>query len=81
MAEKIRLKELRKMKNLSQTEFAESINMHQQQYSRYETGEREPQIKHIKRICQKHNVSADWLLALDTEEGSEESCNVEKCTD
>lgn len=73
MAEKIRLKELRKIHNLSQAEFALTIGMLQQQYSRYEKGEREPQLKHIRRICRKYNVSADWLLALDTEEEGAES--------
>ena len=56
------------MKNLTQDEFALKIGMRQQQYSRYETGEREPQLKHIKRICKTFNVSADWLLALDINE-------------
>ena len=71
MAELLRLKELRKQNNLSQLEFATKIGMLQQQYSRYEKGEREPQLKHIRRICREFKVSADWLLALDIEEENE----------
>ena len=72
MADQLRLKELRKMNNMSQAEFAMEIGMLQQQYSRYEKGEREPQLKHIRRICKKFSVSADWLLGLDLEiEGGE----------
>ena len=69
MAEILRLKELRKMKNMTQEEFALEIGMRQQQYSRYEKGEREPQLKHIRRICRKFNVSADWLLGIENQEG------------
>ena len=61
----LRLKELRKKNNLSQAEFASKIGMQQQQYSRYEKGEREPQLKHIRRICKQFDISADWLLGLD----------------
>ena len=68
MEEIIRLKELRKKENMSQAEFASVIGMAQQQYSRYETGEREPQLKHIRRICKTFNVSSDWLLGLDDRE-------------
>lgn len=72
MADQLRLKELRKMNKMSQAEFALAIGMLQQQYSRYEKGEREPQLKHIRRICKRFNVSADWLLCLDLEtEGGE----------
>ena len=67
MADLLRLRELRKLNNLSHAEFATKIGMLQQQYSRYEKGEREPQLKHIRRICKEFKVSADWLLALDTE--------------
>lgn len=65
MEEIIRLKELRKREKMSQAEFASAIGMAQQQYSRYETGEREPQLKHIRRICSIFNVSSDWLLGIE----------------
>lgn len=71
MAEFLRLKELRNRNKMSQEEFATKIGIKQQQYSRYEQGDRDPQIKHLKRICKEFKVSADWLLALDLEEGGE----------
>ena len=72
MADILRLRELREINDLTQAEFASQIGMLQQQYSRYEKGEREPQLKHIRRICRKFKVSADWLLGLDQEEGGEQ---------
>lgn len=68
MNELPRLKELRKREKLSQAAFANKIGMLQQQYSRYETGEREPQLKHLKKICRVFDVTSDWLLGLDMEE-------------
>lgn len=65
MEDILRLKELRNSLKLSQSEFATQIGMMQQQYSRYEKGEREPQLKHIRRICKTFNVSSDWLLGLE----------------
>ena len=73
MDEILRLKELREQKGLTQAEFANQIGMLQQQYSRYEKGEREPQLKHIRRICRKFNVSADWLLGLTQSAGGDKN--------
>ena len=73
MDEILRLKELREQKGLTQAEFANQIGMLQQQYSRYEKGEREPQLKHIRRICRKFNVSADWLLGLSQSAGGDKN--------
>lgn len=65
MDEIIKLEELRKSLKMSQAEFASAIGMAQQQYSRYEQGKREPQLKHIRRICKTFNVSSDWLLGIE----------------
>ena len=73
MDEILRLKELREQKGLTQAEFANQIGMLQQQYSRYEKGEREPQLKHIRRICRKFDVSADWLLGLTQTAGGDKN--------
>lgn len=64
-----RLKELRLKLKLTQAQMAEQLNMHQQQYSRYESGKFEPPLKHIKNICKTFNVTTDWLLGMDLEEG------------
>ena len=69
MDEILRLKELREIRKLSQVQFAEKIGMQQQQYSRYEKGERELPLKYIRSICRVFNVSSDWLLGLDQVKG------------
>ena len=60
-----RLKELRTTLKLSQEKFAEKIGLKQQQYSRYEIGDNEMPIEHIKRVCTTYKVSADWLLEIE----------------
>ena len=55
-----RLRELRA--GQSQTEFAAALGMKYQQYARYEKGENSPSADILLKICQTHEVSADWLL-------------------
>lgn len=56
------LKTLRKMHNLNQTEMAKMLETNQNQYSRYERGERELKESQITDICEKFNITSDWLL-------------------
>lgn len=63
----IKLKEFRKKHNLTQKQAADSIGIEQRQWSRYEIGKNEIPVHYIVEICQKHNVSADYLLGLDQE--------------
>lgn len=58
-----RLRELRGTQ--SQTEFANALGMKYQQYARYEKGENSPSADILLRICQAHEVSADWLIGND----------------
>ena len=58
-----RLRELRGSQ--SQTEFANALGMKYQQYARYEKGENSPSADILLRICQAHEVSADWLIGND----------------
>lgn len=57
-----RLKELRKETNLTQDKFAESVNISRELQQKYENGERNITIEYLNDICNKYNVSADWLL-------------------
>ncbi len=59
-----RLTQIRKMRGLSQAKIAEVLDMHQQQYSRYETGIYEIPVRHIITLCKFYGISADWLLGL-----------------
>ena len=58
----MRLKELRKKKNISQLRLATDLNTTQNTISRYETGEREPGIDELIKIADYFNVSVDYLL-------------------
>ena len=58
----MRLKELRKKKNISQLKLALDLNTNQNTISRYETGEREPGLMELIKIADYFNVSVDYLL-------------------
>ncbi len=58
----MRLKELRKKKNISQLKLALDLNTNQNTISRYETGEREPGIMELIKIADYFDVSIDYLL-------------------
>lgn len=58
----VRLKELRKKKNISQLRLATDLNTTQNTISRYETGEREPGIDELIKIADYFNVSVDYLI-------------------
>lgn len=55
------LKKLRKEKGMTQTEFAEKINMSRSAYAKYETGENEPTLENLKRIADFYGCGLDLL--------------------
>ena len=59
---KIRLKELRIKKHLSQTRLALELNMNQNTICRYEKGVREADYETLVKIADYFNVSIDYLL-------------------
>lgn len=58
----MRLKEIRKIKGISQLKLAMDLNTNQNTISRYETGEREPGIAELIKIADYFNISIDYLL-------------------
>ena len=56
---------LRKQQELTQSEVAQSININQTTYSRYERGSIEPDIATIKKLANFFDVSIDYLLEND----------------
>ncbi len=58
----MRLKELRKKRNISQLKLALDLSMNQNTIIRYETGEREADYKTLIKIADYFNVSIDYLL-------------------
>ena len=61
---KIRIKELREKKNITQLKLAVDLNLNQNTLSSYETGEREPSYVVLIKIADYFNVSIDYLLCL-----------------
>ena len=58
----MRLKTLRKQKNLTQLKVALDLNMSQNTVSRYESGEREPGITELIKFADYYGVSVDYIL-------------------
>ena len=54
---------------LTQAEFARRIGLAQNSYHRYESGERIPDIDVLSKLASRLNVSTDWLLGLEDNEG------------
>lgn len=58
----MRIKELRKLRHITQLKMALDLNMTQNTISRYESGEREPGIVELIRIADYFHVSIDYLV-------------------
>lgn len=56
-----RLKELRTMRNLTQKQVADSVNMAPMAYQRYEYGTREPAYQNLIALADYFDVSLDYL--------------------
>ena len=63
-----KLKELRKNKNLTQTELSNIINVKQGTYSRWENGKLEPTLENIVKLAKALDTSTDVLLGMTTNE-------------
>ena len=57
-----RLREVRKIKKLTQKELAEQIGIKQNSYSDWETGKNEPSIENLVKLADLFDVSLDWLF-------------------
>ena len=62
-----RIKELRETLKLSQSDFADMLNLKRNSISLIEVGKRNPSDRTILDICQKFSVSEDWLRTGDGE--------------
>lgn len=58
----MRLKELRKARNISQVKLAMDLNMNQNSISRYENGIREADYRTLIMFADYFDVSIDYLL-------------------
>ena len=59
------IKKARKAAGITQKELAEMIGVHQKDISRWENGERTPNIEAFSGICKALKTSADTLLELE----------------
>ena len=59
-----RLRELRVAAGMNQTEIADLLDMQQNQYSRYERGERELPMHLFVKLSAHYNVSLDYMVGL-----------------
>ena len=65
MAElRLRLRELREEKELSQTEIAKKLGVSQQTYSRYESHTTEIPLKLLIALAEFYDTSTDYLLGI-----------------
>ena len=58
----MRIKELRKSRNISQLKMAMDLNMNQNSISRYENGQRQADYQTLIAFANYFNVSIDYLL-------------------
>lgn len=58
------LRDLREDHDLRQADVAALLHTTQQVYSRYEKGINEMPIRHLRTLCQFYQVSADYILGL-----------------
>lgn len=66
-----RLVELRNKRGLKQNELAEQLEITRVSLSNYERGERRPDSDIIRKMCEKLDVSADYLLGITNTEKQE----------
>ena len=64
------LKEARKANGFTQRTVAQSLGVVESCYANWEQGRTEPSIKDLQRLCLIFDISADYLLGLEKEDGS-----------
>ena len=59
-----RIRDLREDNDKTQKEIAELLGTSQTMYARYERGANELPIRHLIKLCEFYNVTADYILGL-----------------
>lgn len=60
----MKLKKLRKDKQLSMAELGKILNLHESTISKYEMDLVEPKMKTVIKICEYFQVTSDYLLCI-----------------
>lgn len=58
----MRIRELRRQRNITQLKMAMDLHTSQNTISRYERGERQPSVEELVKIADYFDVSVDYLL-------------------
>ena len=58
------LRDLREDRDLTQLQVAEYLGTSQTMYARYERGANELPLRHLIKLCEFYNVSADYILGI-----------------
>lgn len=58
------LRNLREDRDLTQQNIADLLHIGRTMYRRYETGETEIPIRHLKVLCSFYKVTSDYVLGL-----------------
>lgn len=58
------LRGLREDRDLTQQEIADLLKIGRTMYRRYETGETEIPVRHLKTLCCFYGISSDFILGL-----------------
>ena len=61
---RIRLRNVREDRDLTQTQLGKVLNKSQQGYNHIEAGRAELKIDDLIKLCQFYNLSADYLIGL-----------------
>lgn len=64
----MRIKEIRKARNIQQKVLANELGIRQNTLSQYETGVREPDLEMLCKIANKLDVSVGYLLGQEEEQ-------------
>ena len=70
-----KLKILRAEKGLTQKETAKQLEISETGYAGYEQGYREPDFTTLAKICRLFEVTSDYLIGLENEDGSKVKTN------
>jgi len=63
----VRLKSIRKARNINQVDIAEFLNCKQNTYQQYESGKRQIPLDLLKKLSFFYNTSIDYLLEITDE--------------
>ena len=61
---RIRLKEVREDRDLTQAQLGDVLHKSQQGYNHIEAGRAELKIDDLKKLCEFYNLSADYLIGI-----------------